>query len=111
MTAVTITQITPHELEVLINNSVINALSKQIPPQPQPVANDLLTLEQACNKIGLAKQTVYGLVSAGKVPHMKRNKRLYFSNAELIEWIKSGKRITTDEANQIVNNYLTSKSN
>jgi excisionase family DNA binding protein len=81
------------------------------PPQQQPVANDLLTLEQACNKIGLAKQTVYGLVSAGKVPHMKRNKRLYFSNAELIEWIKSGKRITTDEANQIVNNYLTSKSN
>jgi len=46
---------------------------------------------------GLAKQTIYQLVSKRKIPYMKKGKRLYFSNTELLDWIRSGRKSTIDE--------------
>ena len=46
---------------------------------------------------GLAKPTIYGLVSERKIPHSKRGKKLYFSRFELLEWLTNGKRKTRDE--------------
>jgi excisionase family DNA binding protein len=71
---------------------------------------DLLTIEQAGAFIGLAKQTMYILVSKGKIPHMKKGKKLYFSRAEIEQYIRSGKRLTSGEADVVVNNFLTSKA-
>jgi excisionase family DNA binding protein len=46
---------------------------------------------------GLAKPTIYGLVSERKLPHSKRGKKLYFSRQELTDWLKQGKRKTNAE--------------
>lgn len=54
-------------------------------------------IELAIEVTGLAKPTVYGLVSERKIPHSKRGKKLYFSRRELLEWLASGKRKTRDE--------------
>ncbi len=54
-------------------------------------------IELAIELTGLAKPTIYGLVSERKIPHSKRGKKLYFSRFELLEWLTNGKRKTRDE--------------
>jgi excisionase family DNA binding protein len=77
---------------------------------PSNTAPDFLNIEQAGELLGLAKQTMYILVSKGKIPHMKKGKKLYFSRAEIEQYIRSGKRVTSGEADVFVNNFLTSKA-
>ncbi|HWW41415.1 helix-turn-helix domain-containing protein [Pedobacter sp.] len=55
---------------------------------------------------GLAKPTIYALVSQSKMPVMKKAKKLYFSKKELIDWIKSGRRKTAIEKNDEINALL-----
>lgn len=56
----------------------------------------LLTIEEASQYTSLAKQTLYGLVSERRIPFIKRegSKRLYFSKAELKEWLLEGRMKT-----------------
>ena len=54
-------------------------------------------IELAIELTGLAKPTIYGLVSERKIPHSKRGKKLYFSRQELLIWLTNGKRKTRDE--------------
>jgi excisionase family DNA binding protein len=63
--------------------------------QPEPDA--LLTIGEAAAFLRLSVPTLYGKVHDGTLPHSKRGKRLYFSRAELTEWVKSGRRKTTAE--------------
>jgi len=59
---------------------------------------------------GLAKPTIYGLVSERKIPHSKRGKKLYFSRKELLIWLTNGKRKTQDEiAEEAANFDITRK--
>ncbi len=48
-------------------------------------------IELAIQVTGLAKATIYVLSSQNKIPHFKKNKKLYFSKTELLNWIKSGR--------------------
>ena len=56
-----------------------------------------LTVSEAANFLGLAKQSVYGLVCRKQIPYMKQMKRLYFSSSELQSWVEAGRRKTFDE--------------
>lgn len=48
-------------------------------------------LKGACEVTGLAKQTIYGRVNNGTIPHFKKGGKLYFMESELLEWLKSDK--------------------
>lgn len=67
-------------------------------------------VELAIEITGLAKSTIYSLVSERKIPHSKKGKRLYFSAQELLDWLRSGKRKTVTEITDSVNNQLRNKS-
>ena len=56
-----------------------------------------LNVSEAADFLGLAKQTIYGLICRQQIPYMKRQKRVYFSKAELIQWLESGRRLTREE--------------
>lgn len=56
---------------------------------------------------GLAKPTIYALVSHKMIPCMKKGKRLYFSRKELITWIQSGRKKTLAEKAIEVDSYLS----
>lgn len=58
---------------------------------------ELLNITGVSNLLSLKKPTIYGLVHKGIIPHHKKRGRLYFLRAELIEWVKSGRRKTIDE--------------
>jgi excisionase family DNA binding protein len=81
MTAVTITQITYEELELLIEKSLNRILNDK--------KSKLMTIQEAANYLSLAKQTIYGLVMNNKIPFHKKGKRLYFIESELTEWISN----------------------
>lgn len=108
MTAVTITQITPPELELLIQNSLQKILNSQQPQASQPEA-EVLTVPEAAKFLRLSVQTVYTLISKGTLPVMKRSKRCYFSKSDLLEYLKQGRKNTLAEIESSAVQYLVKK--
>ncbi len=109
MQAVTITQITPPELENLIENSLRKILLSQYTTQ-QPEPDQLLTINQAGQFLTLSVPTLYSLVSRAQIPVSKRGKRLYFSKQELTDWIKAGRKKTVAEIEIQANAFLNRKA-
>ena len=70
---------------------------------------DLLSIDEAVVLLNLAKPTVYNLVSSGKIPVMKKSKRLYFSRNELLNWLKSGRKKTIDEIEEEARSYVAKR--
>ncbi len=70
---------------------------KSTDPKAEFSISEIGGINLACELTGLAKPTVYSLVSERKIPHSKRGKKLYFSRRELIKWIESGRRKTITE--------------
>jgi len=83
-----ITQAVRNELEIFFQNHA---------PPNQPEQDHIGGIELAIELTGLAKPTIYSLVSTRKIPHSKQGKKLYFSRRELLEWLAAGKRKTQTE--------------
>lgn len=89
--------ITFEQLPQLVGQLVIklDRIEKLLQTQERPVRNEpeeLLSVDMACALLQLAKPTIYGLVSQGKLPHMKQGKKLYFVRRELMSWLEEGRR-------------------
>lgn len=67
--------------------------SDQVKDEP----NKLLSIDEASDYLNLAKPTIYSMVSKGKIPYMKKSKRLYFSKNELFEYVNEGRVKTISE--------------
>ena len=76
-------------------------------PTNQPAK--FLTIEEAAKVLRLSKLTLYGKVSKREIPCMKRGKRLYFSESELIKYLEDGRKLTTAEIKEEASNYLNKK--
>jgi excisionase family DNA binding protein len=99
---------------------VVNQLSKKLDNieklllalqslQPSESSEQLLTIQEAAQFLNLSVPTMYSKVSKGELPVMKRSKRLYFSNIELMEYLKKGRKKTTSEITAEADNYLSKK--
>lgn len=88
-----------------IESLVLELTSKGAQPAP-PNAPDLLSIDEAVLLLNLAKPTVYNLVSTGKIPVMKKSKRLYFSRDELLKWLRTGRRKTVEEIEEEARAYV-----
>jgi excisionase family DNA binding protein len=108
MTAVTITQITPPELELLIQNSLQKILNSHQPQSSQP-EDKLLTVPEAAEFLSLSVQTIYTLNSKKKLPVTKRSKRCYFFKSDLLEYLKQGRKSTPSEIETQADQYLIKK--
>lgn len=60
-------------------------------------ANDILSIEQVCQYLKLAKQTIYGFTSKNEIPFFKKGKKLYFKKTELEQWLLEGRQKTHRE--------------
>lgn len=66
-----------------------------------------LTFEEACNYLNVSKSHLYKLTSSGMIPHYKPNgKMVYFSKAELDEWIMQNPVRTKSEINKMSDEYI-----
>jgi excisionase family DNA binding protein len=79
-------------------------------PKAEPAPDELLTPAEAAKLLHLSKQTIYAKVSAREIPFSKQGKRLYFSKAELTEWVKAGRRQTGAEKAAAANEFLKPKA-
>ena len=111
MQAVTITQITPPELENLIENSLRKILSAHKEAESPPPSDYWFDLIDLCNYLPdkPAKATVYGWVHSGVIPCHKGGKKLRFLKSEIDQWLKTGKQKTIFELAVDADAYLKKK--
>jgi excisionase family DNA binding protein len=109
MQAVTITQITPPELQTLIENSVKKIFENFTVLPAKPEADELLTVHQAAEFLSLSTPTLYSLISKGQVPVMKRSKRCYFLKQDLINYLKEGRKKSPAEIAAEATQYINQK--
>lgn len=99
-------------IEARLNN--IETLLLDIKHNPkeqsqQSETDELLTVQDAAKFLSLTVPTVYGLISKGELPVMKRSKRCYFSKVELIDYLKQGRRKTLAETAIEAERYCKTK--
>lgn len=71
-------------------------------------SDKLLSVGEAAEFLNLSSATVYTKVSRGELPFMKRSKRLYFSQSELMDYLKEGRKKTSNELEVEASSYLKS---
>jgi excisionase family DNA binding protein len=91
---ITVTNLTIEDISKAIRNELRSYFEEQ---EEKEREDEIGGIELAIEVSGLAKPTIYGLVSRREIPHSKRGKKLYFSRRELKEWLTTGKRKTQDE--------------
>lgn len=96
------------ELETIIQNSVERALKAYQPKQVEKNGDSerLLTVKEAACFLNLSVHTIYSKVSRGELPVMKQGKKLHFSNTELMQYLKNGRKKTYSEIETAAEKYL-----
>jgi len=94
------------ELNAKIDNIMLFLQSAK----PDVKQSDLLTIQEAASFLNLSKNTLYNKANKNELPYMKKGKRLYFSRAELMAYIKSGKISSIQEIQEQSNHFLSKKS-
>lgn len=96
MESITITQITPSELQALIESAVKKVLSS-IHPEKQK--GEWLSLMELCeyHPDKPTKETVYSWVHKNLIPYHKGAKRLRFLQSEIDAWLLNGRKKTISE--------------
>jgi len=74
--------------------------------QPVTPSEQLLDVKEAADFLKLSVPTIYSKVSRGELPVMKRGKKLHFSNTELMQYLKDGRKLTNSEIETEAQNYL-----
>ena len=69
-------------------------------------AEQLLTVQEAADFLNLSVPTIYSKVSRGELPVMKRGKKLHFSNTELMQYLKDGRKLTNSEIETEAEDFL-----
>jgi predicted DNA-binding transcriptional regulator AlpA len=108
MSEIILTTISIKEIKQLIEGAVKKAIM-----QNKNLAEDqnstFMDVNQAAEFLGIAKATLYGKCCNLLIPHFKKGKKLYFDKAELLDWLKSGKRKTINDINESVNTHLINR--
>ncbi len=89
-------------------NNIEQLLLNQEKGQTQE--DQILTIQQASEVINLSVPTIYGLVQRSALPVSKQGKRLYFSKAELIDWIKQGRKKTAQEISAEADAFIAQRN-
>lgn len=76
----------------------------------KPEVDKLLSINEAAAYLNLSKATLYPKVSKRMIPHMKRGNKLYFSQQELTEWVKAGRKQSAVEIDAKAESFLSLKN-
>lgn len=90
--------------------SIEELLTSKTISQPQQPTDTLLTVKQAAKYLSLSVPTIYTKVSKNELPFMKRGKRVYFTESELLDYLKKGRIKTNEEVNREAQNYISSNN-
>lgn len=76
-------------------------------PKCEPI-NDKrpLSVDQACEYLGMPKPTFYYKVQRGEIPAVKQGKRYYIYKDELDRWLESGRKNDVPESLEAQNSSI-----
>ncbi|MDB5136596.1 MAG: DNA-binding protein, partial [Mucilaginibacter sp.] len=57
----------------------------------------LMDVHETSKFLNLSVSTIYTKVCRGEIPALKPGRRLYFDKTELINWIKSSRKLSNEE--------------
>lgn len=67
---------------------------------------NVLTLEEACDYVGISRSYLYKLTSTGTIPHSKPNgKLIYFEREEFERWLLQNKTFSKGNSKQSTWSY------
>ncbi len=66
---------------------------------------DILTAEEAAMFTGYTARGIYALTSQKRIPHYKKNGKLYFNKQELAGWMTENRVMTEAEINSAATTY------
>lgn len=66
----------------------------------------VLNIDEAALFTGLSVGHIYRLTSGKKIPHFKKQRKLYFKKAELEAWMLDNKILTDDEIKSKASTYV-----
>ncbi len=91
MQEVTITEITPYELEMLIEKCVKKVLAELKELKQEETPDRWMNLNELCEYMPdrPSKATVYGWVNSSNIPVYKGGKKLRFLKSEIDKWMQS----------------------
>lgn len=81
---------------VAFAQSLINQTSMKVAAPTLPV-KEILTIEEACAYLNLAKATLYGMTSRNEIPFLKKSRKIYFRQSDLEQYLLDGRRKTKNE--------------
>ena len=90
-----------------LNSKIDNITMLLLSAKPEDKQNDLQVISEAAKFLNLSIATLYSKVSKKEIPYMKQGNRLYFSKAELVDYIKSGKVLSDREIEEQADNFLS----
>lgn len=87
------------------------SMKGELQPLAPSAEQQIIWMDDAAKLLNLAKQTIYGLISKGKLPYYKRGRKVYFLRTELETWLLTGKQKTMADEEQSINEYLSKRNN
>lgn len=66
-------------------------------PSPPEQGEELLNAQQAADLLQITLPTLYNKVAKREIPHIKKHKRLMFYRSELMDYLNSGRRKTSQQ--------------
>ena len=88
------------ELKALLLNKAETATGDETP----------IKIDEVSKLISYKKQTIYEYCRCNKIPHHKKNNRLFFFKSEITDWIKEGKQKTVTEIEADTDTFLSNKN-
>lgn len=70
---------------------------------------EILDAKSCAKLIGIEIPTLYGYTQRREIPFNKKGKKLIFLRSEILDWIKSGKKKSSEEIVNEANTYLKIK--
>jgi hypothetical protein len=110
MNDILLTPIRLNELETLIQNSVERAIKANRPQhvESKNETEQLITFDGLAELLHISKTTAYSNHSKGLIPGgCKQGKRVLFDKQVVLNWIKSGRKLSNAEIEAKAEAYLS----
>lgn len=77
------------------------------PPLVQEILDkEYLSVNEAATLLGYTKSTIYTKICRGQLPYIKYGKHVKLEKTELLKYMKSGKRLTSEQLIAAAKNFL-----
>ena len=84
---------------------------KPPPGMKEPIRQKLLNVKQAAQLLGYEVATIYDKTHRRIIPFLKKGRKLWFKEEDLLAWVESGRKETMEELSKNITRKKKNNSN